>query len=253
MGYGYNDPRNPRFQNQQPTSGGVTSGAINPETGSSARSTSVSGTPGWASQTQDDGGAVRGASYADDPESYSGDQSRFQQGLTPVAPAWDPISGDWYYVRAESIDGQAALQDPFAVANRPGTPLPTQLDYAGVEHVPVLGANGPQADGTWLNQQQVREQQQVLSGTTMETNFPRPGSTPGIVEPPEREAPPAPAAPRPQYATPSTGTPKLDASPNTGGQRATGLVAGQRGGLDVFLSPDSPGASVAGLTIKPRR
>lgn len=184
---------------------------------------------------------------------YSTDNPNIGRGLDAVAATWDPISGDWYYVRAESINGQAALQDPFATANRPGTPVPTQLDAGGVAYVPVLGANGPQADGTWLNQQQVREQQQVLSGTTMETNFPRPGSTPGIVEPPEREAPPAPAAPRPQYATPSTGTPKLDASPNTGGQRATGLVAGQRGGLDVFLSPDSPGASVAGLTIKPRR
>src|SRR5690606_39072216 len=122
-----------------------------------------------------------------------------------------------------------------------------------VEHVPVLGANGPQADGTWPNHQEVREQQQVIPGTTMETNFPRPGSSPGVVEPPPRpEAPPAPEQPAPRYAMPGTTAPKLDASPNTGGQRATGLVTGSRNSLDVFISPGSPGASIAGLTLKPR-
>lgn len=186
-----------------------------------------------------------------------GTGGRTQQGLDAVAPVFDPVSGDWYYVRAESIDGQQQLENSLnngGSAYAPGAPVANALNDMNVEHVPVLGANGPQADGTGLNQQQVREQQQVLPGTTMETNFPRPGSSPGIVNPPPRpDAPPAPEQPRPRYVTPGTTAPKLDASPNTGGQRAAGLVTGSRSSLDVFISPDSPGASIAGLTLKPRR
>src|SRR5690606_33020502 len=112
-----------------------------------------------------------------------------------------------------SLDGGSAYA--------PGAPVTNALNDMNVEHVPVLGASGPQADGTWLNQQEVREQQQVIPGTTMEHNFP--GFSPGIITPPPRpEAPPAPEQPAPRYAMPGTTAPKLDASPNTGGQRATG-------------------------------
>ena len=178
-----------------------------------------------------------------------------QRGLDAVAPVFDPVSGDWYYVRAESIDGKQWLDNSLdgGSAYAPGSPVTNALNDMNVEHVPALGANGPQADGTWLNQQEVREQQQVIPGTTMETNFPRPGSSPGVAEPPRPEAPPAPEQPAPLYAMPGTTAPTLGASPGKGGQRATGLVTGSRNVLDVFLSPDSPGALIAGITLKPRR
>lgn len=177
----------------------------------------------------------------------SGSGAGVQRGLDPVAPLWDSATGDWYYVRAESVTPEAIL------AGQAGQSVKPQLDAAGIAAVPIQAMTTPtiptQLGGpSYATQQQTRADQQIIPGTTLERDFadgPR-----GTITPPDLPAPDAPAAPA-AAALPSVKPARAPRAAfkrrNASGQATSGFNAGSRGRLDFGGFDSNPSS----LTILP--
>ncbi len=183
-------------------------------------------------------GTVTGGDYSTNYSGTSG--SGYQSGPAAVAPSYDRATNSFVYVEAESVDGQQLLEGQLSggAAYAPGSSTTLALDDLNVDYVRVEGHGGVQQPvDSNFNQQDVRASQEILPGTTMETNF---GTAPKAIKeaapPPEIAAPAQPAAPASR--PPANARPNLRRRRNSGGLRVGGRDASSVADFSLGGLPD---------------
>lgn len=167
--------------------------------------------------------------------------SSSNKGLASVGVGYDPLGGGFYYVRAESIDGQELLDYQRSSSAAPA-PYVNSLIAMDVPHVPVVR---PSVQQGLMTQDEIRAQQQVIPGTMMEHWH---GTTPngpvtGASNIERRQDAPAPA---PAPTRPAPGSPTLRIRRSRAGAGNAAFAAGSRNALDLGGFDPNP------LSIRPQ-